>query len=110
MILLVGLPGSGKTTVGKKLAREQNALRLTPDEWMIPLFGQPEADVDRSTQLERIERRWAEAPQETSALTSVDLDRWRAMFEVPTAAELAGSSPLTQPSSSASWLDWAQDR
>jgi hypothetical protein len=47
MILVVGLPGSGKTTVAKKLAREQNALRLTPDEWMIPLFGQPEADGKR---------------------------------------------------------------
>ena len=38
MILLVGLPGAGKTTVGKKLAKEQSALRLTPDEWMIPLL------------------------------------------------------------------------
>jgi len=47
MILLVGLPGSGKTTVAKKLAREQNALRPTPDEWMIPLFGEPEADGKR---------------------------------------------------------------
>jgi hypothetical protein len=73
-------------------------------------FRLVDVPVDRTTQLERIERPWAEAPQETSALTSVDLDRWRAMFEVPTAAELAGSSPLTQPSSSASWLDWAQDR
>jgi predicted kinase len=47
MILLVGLPRSGNTTVAKKLAREQNALRLTPDEWMIPLFGEPEADGKR---------------------------------------------------------------
>ena len=47
MILLVGLPGSGKTTVAKNLATEHNALRLTPDEWMIPLFGEPEAEVKR---------------------------------------------------------------
>lgn len=166
MILLVGLPGSGKTAVAKEIAREQHALRLTPDEWMIPLFGEPEADgkrdvleglmislslqllrmntnvvldfgcwarderaslqwlterkeatfrlvylpIDRATQLERIERRRAETPHDTFAMTSVELDRWRAMFEVPSAPELAGSSPPTQPSSYSSWLDWAQNR
>jgi predicted kinase len=47
MILLVGLPGSGKTTVAKTLATEHNALRLTPDEWMIPLFGEAEAEGKR---------------------------------------------------------------
>jgi predicted kinase len=35
----VGLPGSGKTTKAKKLEVEASALRLTLDEWMIPLFG-----------------------------------------------------------------------
>ena len=44
MILPACLPGSGKTMVARKLASEQNALRLTPDERMIPLFGEPEAD------------------------------------------------------------------
>jgi hypothetical protein len=29
------------------LAVEHNALRLTPDEWMIPLFGEPEGDGKR---------------------------------------------------------------
>ena len=47
MILVVGLPGSGKTTVARKLEREQHALRLGPDEWMIPLFSEPEADGKR---------------------------------------------------------------
>jgi hypothetical protein len=124
------------------------------DEWMIPLFGQPESDgkrdvlegrmiilalqllrlntnvvldfgcwareeraalqwlaereettfrlvylpVDRVTQLERIERRRTDAPHQTFAITSVDLDRWRAMFDVPDDAELAGSPPPTPPS------------
>jgi predicted kinase len=39
MLLMVGLPGSGKTTRAKELAATHRALRLTPDEWMIPLFG-----------------------------------------------------------------------
>jgi predicted kinase len=39
LYLLVGLPGSGKTTKARQLEREASALRLTLDEWMIPLFG-----------------------------------------------------------------------
>lgn len=32
--IICGLPGSGKTTLAKKLAEENNAIRLCPDEWM----------------------------------------------------------------------------
>jgi predicted kinase len=39
LILMVGLPGAGKTTRARELAATHQALRLTPDEWMIPLFG-----------------------------------------------------------------------
>ena len=50
--LMVGLPCSGKTTLAKKLEQERSALRLTPDEWQIPLFGQdaqePEHDARHS--------------------------------------------------------------
>jgi len=37
--LTVGLPGVGKTTLARELERASGALRLTPDEWMVPLFG-----------------------------------------------------------------------
>jgi predicted kinase len=37
--LTVGLPGVGKTTLARELERAGGALRLTPDEWMVPLFG-----------------------------------------------------------------------
>ena len=47
MFLLVGLPGAGKTTVAKRLSVEHAALRLTPDEWMNPLFGEPDAGGKR---------------------------------------------------------------
>jgi predicted kinase len=43
LFLMVGLPGAGKTMQAKSLAAEHAALRLTPDAWMIPLFGEPEA-------------------------------------------------------------------
>jgi predicted kinase len=47
LVVTVGLPASGKTTRAKKLEVELPALRLTPDEWMIPLFCDPEADGRR---------------------------------------------------------------
>lgn len=37
--LIVGLPCAGKTTYSKKLAHDKFALRLTPDDWHIRLFG-----------------------------------------------------------------------
>lgn len=46
--LLVGLPGSGKTTLARRLEIEHAALRLTPDEWMNPLFGAGESGDKRA--------------------------------------------------------------
>jgi predicted kinase len=37
--LTVGLPGVGKTTLARRLEQVSGGLRLTPDEWMAPLFG-----------------------------------------------------------------------
>jgi predicted kinase len=57
LYLMCGLPGSGKTTVAKRLERDRAVLRLTPDEWMIVLlpevwnrevWNRPEADRFRS--------------------------------------------------------------
>jgi predicted kinase len=47
LILMVGLPGAGKTTRAQELAVAHRALRLTPDHWMIPLFGDNMADGKR---------------------------------------------------------------
>jgi predicted kinase len=41
--LTTGLPGVGKTTLARRLARDRNAVRLSPDEWMQPLFGESDA-------------------------------------------------------------------
>ena len=43
LFLTVGLPGSGKTTRAREIAEEQAVLRLTPDDWMAPLFGHNDA-------------------------------------------------------------------
>nr|WP_240896201.1 AAA family ATPase [Kineococcus siccus] len=45
---MVGLPAAGKTRRARELAAARGALRLTPDEWMIPLFGQHQPEGRRT--------------------------------------------------------------
>jgi predicted kinase len=47
LLLMVGLPGAGKTTRAEELAAVHRALRLTPDEWMISLFDSSQPDGKR---------------------------------------------------------------
>jgi predicted kinase len=47
LFLTVGLPGAGKTTRARELAGELAILRLTPDDWMAPLFGHSDAEGRR---------------------------------------------------------------
>jgi predicted kinase len=49
MFVMVGLPGAGKTTRARELAGTHRAVRLTPDHWMIPLFGDSMAAGKRFT-------------------------------------------------------------
>ncbi len=45
LVVVCGLPGSGKTTVAQEVAAERGALRFSPDDWMhelgIDLWDQP---------------------------------------------------------------------
>lgn len=57
--LMVGLPGSGKTTLAKQIEKAQQAIRFTPDEWQIRLFGddfqsEPNEHDKRHTEIENI--------------------------------------------------------
>lgn len=147
---MVGLPGAGKTTRARDLARAHSVLCLTPDEWMLPLFGSLELPgrerdvvldlgpwgreersalralaeaqgagyeavhlpVDRTVQPGRVARRWREGPGTTQTMGEAEVDRWRAQFQEPDAAELAGSVcpvPLVLERW-ASWQRWAQER
>ena len=53
--LIVGLPCSGKTTLARELEKKYSALRLTPDEWHIPLFGHDMNDKDHDARHELVE-------------------------------------------------------
>jgi predicted kinase len=39
LFLTVGLPGTGKTTAARRIEAQQQALRLTKDEWIKALYG-----------------------------------------------------------------------
>ena len=73
--LLVGLPGSGKTTLAKRISMEGKTIRLTPDEWQLRLFGDdtdhPEHDR-RHSEVEAI--MWELAVELLKAGISVILD------------------------------------
>jgi len=45
LYMMVGLPGSGKTTKAIEIESEQSALRLAPDEWILTIYGH---DLDRA--------------------------------------------------------------
>jgi len=72
---MVGLPCSGKTTLAKKLEHERSALRLTPDEWQICLFGQDAAEPEHDARHSLIEAMlWNIASRALELGTNVILD------------------------------------
>jgi predicted kinase len=73
--LMVGLPGSGKTTIARQLEQEHSALRLTPDEWHTRLFGNDVEDIhhdDRHGLIESI--MWGVAARTLALGVNVILD------------------------------------
>ena len=73
--LMVGLPCSGKTTLAKKLEYERSALRLTPDEWQIGLFGQDANEPEHNARHSFIEAMlWKLASRALELGTNVILD------------------------------------
>ena len=50
LVLICGLPGSGKTTLARQLERSLPALRLCPDEWIAAIL----ADINDKLELDRL--------------------------------------------------------
>src|SRR5258706_1482734 len=73
--LMVGLPCSGKTTVGQQLEHELPALRLNLDEWHIRLFGQDAEEPEHHARHSLIEAiLWNIASRALELGTNVILD------------------------------------
>ena len=72
---MVGLPCSGKTSRAKELENEVSALRLTPDEWHVNLFGHDIHDPDHDKRHGLIEDMlWQIAARALSLGTNIILD------------------------------------
>lgn len=75
LYLMVGLPCAGKTTLARQLEQECNALRLTPDDWQIRLFGYDVRDAEHDARHSLIEdMQWDIAARALALGVNVILD------------------------------------
>ena len=165
LYVMVGLPAAGKTTMARRIENEHRALRLTPDEWMIPLFGESMANgmrnviegrfiatalsalqlgfnvvldfgvwakdertalrwlastvgaecelvyiaISEAEQWNRVNQRFATAPESTFSMTQSDLDEWRTIFQPPGEEELSSNNLDPPPSGFDSWRSWVTE-
>jgi predicted kinase len=73
--LIVGLPGAGKTTLARRLEHELPALRLTPDDWIGMLYGEPLAPGQLDAVRDPVESvQWAVAERALALGLQVVLD------------------------------------
>ncbi|WP_371095634.1 AAA family ATPase [Streptomyces sanglieri] len=78
LFLTCGLPGSGKTTLARRLEREWSALRLTADEWLHelhPNLSGDELDAMRDP-VERVQWSVAVRVLETGGNVVLDWGVW----------------------------------
>ncbi|MGI5959699.1 MAG: AAA family ATPase [Massiliimalia sp.] len=77
--LMVGLPCSGKTTLAIQLEQTENAIRFTPDQWQLLLFGQdfPSKEHDqRHSTIEQIMWQTARRLLEKNVSVILDFGFW----------------------------------
>ena len=75
LVLVCGLPGSGKTTVARRLADECMGFRLCPDEWMADL-GIDLFDGPARARVEALQWRLAQALLRRSQAVIVEWGLW----------------------------------
>ena len=67
--LICGLPGSGKTTLAKKIEASRGAVRFCPDEWIKEIWPPGTAETEGNARRDQVEqlqfyRRQMQFPQE----------------------------------------------
>lgn len=97
--MLCGLTGSGKTTLAKRLEREENAVRFSVDEWMIDLFGHHmprEVFDERLATLEDLMWSAARRLLELDINIVLDFGFWKRAerLDFQARAQAAGATPL----------------
>ncbi len=72
LILLCGLPGSGKTTTARQMATQLQAVRLNPDDW----FANLQLDAWDAALRVRLERQFWELSKELLTLGQTVILEW----------------------------------
>ena len=65
--------------------------------------------IDEAEQRDRVDQRFAAAPESTFPITQSDLDEWRTIFQPPCQEELSGNLLDTPPSGFDSWRAWVTE-
>ncbi len=88
---------------------ERSALR-----WLFAAVGSDcrieYLNTDHDTQLARIRQRLAETPEQTYAMSTEEVLRWRQQFQEPAEEELRGGPPPPVPEGYTTWSQWAAVR
>jgi len=66
--------------------------------------------IDHEEQRRRVTNRFAGAPGQTFPMSDVELEQWRAQFQVPDIDELRSSRIPPVPPGHATWSEWASRR
>lgn len=97
LVIITGLPGSGKTTLSTELASVMPALRMCPDDWMARAVGASvelryvTADTDELWR--RIVERDLEGRWGSRSIRRAELDAWTEAYQVPDAEEMSTYDP-----------------
>ena len=75
LVVVCGLPGSGKTTVSAELESSYGAIRLSPDEWMVAL-GVDLFDEGTRARIERLQWQLARRLLELGQIVVIEWGTW----------------------------------